>query len=88
MCTRPEIEMLLILKMDDYDDFCKVKSSEKPSSFCKRKYGYSKNKGKFGNEFLSCKELIEAIKKYDSIKSSEEYTLWDLIKSREERETT
>ena len=38
--TRPEIEILLIIKNGDYDDYCKVRSQEKASSYCRRKYGY------------------------------------------------
>lgn len=79
VCTCPEIEILLILKNGDYDDYCKTKSTEKPSAYCKRKYGYRKNKDVF-RDFFSCDELVQAIRKYSSQNQNTGYTLDDLLK--------
>lgn len=78
ICTCPEIEILLILKNGDYDDYCKTKSKEKPSAYCSRRYGYTKNRDSFAS-MITCDELITAIKRYDSVKDDDGYNLNDLI---------
>ena len=76
--THPEIEMLLILKNGDYDDYCKTKSKEKPSEYCKRRYGYRKNVSVFRDSFTQ-EELIMAISKFDSMLGHNELSLKDLL---------
>lgn len=79
--TRPEIEILLIIKNGDYADFCKTKSHEKPSEYCRRKYGYTKRQGCLSS-MITADELIEAIQVYSGMRDSREYTLQDLIDGR------
>lgn len=76
--TRPEIEILLIIKNGDYDDYCKVRSQEKASSYCMRKYGYRKNRDRF-MDFITPEELVDSIRSYRSM-HSKECTLFSLLK--------
>lgn len=76
--TCPEIEILLILKNDDYEDYCKSKSKESPSAYCRRRYGYTKNKDSFA-DMITYEELIAAIVRYDSIKGDDRCNLYDLL---------
>lgn len=78
LTTRPEIEILLILKNGDYEEFCKVKSRMKPSVFCRLKYGYRKNQGEFISFFKDVDELVEVLHRYSAI-TSDKQTLYDLI---------
>ena len=78
LTTRPEIEILLILKNGDYEEFCKVKSRMKPSVFCRLKYGYRKNQGEFISFFKDVDELVEVLHHYSAI-TSDKQTLYDLI---------
>ena len=63
-----------------HEDYAKFKQSEKPSEYCKRKYGYRKNKGKFTEFFFEIEKLLQAIKFYDSTKRTE-YTLQDILRT-------
>ena len=76
--THPEIELLLILHKGDYPDYCKTKSVEKPSSYCKRKYGYRKNQDVFSSYF-SVEELIQAMRMYSQMIEEKEFSFIDLI---------
>ena len=81
--TAPEIEMLIILTEDKYQEF--KKSKKKPSIFCKedlkmsnvKAYDYVKD------YFADVNILVAAIKKYNEISkiSKGEWTLLDLLKS-------
>lgn len=81
--TKPEIEILLIIAQDDYQDFCKMKSREKPSEFCKRVYGMSKLKtqGFMRTYFSDVEQLIYVLSKYKSMNNDRNgYTIWDMLK--------
>ena len=39
-CTLPELEMLLIIAEERFDDYEKVKSKQKPKEFCKKYAGF------------------------------------------------
>ncbi len=41
-CTKPELEMLLIISEDLADEYEKVKSKTKPKTFCKSEYSMRK----------------------------------------------
>jgi hypothetical protein len=80
--TNPEIEILIVIDKGDYDEFCKNKSKEKPSVFCKRVYSYKdiKSKGFMNDYFNDSKKLLDAIKEHNRYKKSKILTLYDLIK--------
>ena len=82
--TNPEIEILIVIDKGDYDEFCKNKSKEKPSEFCKRVYNYNriKRKGFMYNYFKESKKLIDAIKGHKKHKDNKILTLFDLIKNK------
>ena len=80
--TTPEIEILVIITEEDIDEFNKVKSTEKPSEFCKRKYRYKDIKtGEFVNRYYSdLSKLLDAIQKHKSSYGKECLTISDLLK--------
>jgi len=82
--TNPEIEILIVIDKGDYDEFCKNKSKEKPSEFCKRVYNYKsiKRKGFMKNYFKDSKKLLDSIKEHNRYKNNKMVTLFDLIKNK------
>lgn len=80
--TAPEIEMLIILNENKYNEY--KKSGKKPSIFCKENLrmsnvkSYAFVKGYFEDPEI----LMEAIKKYTEVSKIRkgEYTLLDLLK--------
>lgn len=80
--TAPEIEMLIILNENKYNEF--KKSGKKPSVFCKENLKMSNVKSyDFVKEYFGNPEiLVGAIKKYNEVSKirKDEYTLLDLLK--------
>ena len=80
--TAPEIEMLIILTLDKYNEF--KKSGKKPSDYCKINLKMKDVKSyDFVYEFFSKPDdLIKAIKEYRRVSNipKGEYTLMDLLK--------
>ena len=80
--TAPEIEMLIILNENKYENF--KKSGEKPSIFCKTKLRYKDVKSyDFVKKYFSNVDILqECIKEYKRISNVKngEYTLCDLLK--------
>ena len=80
--TAPEIEMLIILSENKYNEF--KKSGKKPSVFCEENLkmsgvkSYDFVKAYFGNP----NTLIQAIKRYNEVSKIRkgEYSLFDLLK--------
>lgn len=83
--TAPEIEMLIILNENKYNEFHKVKSKMKPSKFCKTVLKFSNVKRcEFVKSYFSnIDKLIESIREYRRISNikKEECTLSDLLKT-------
>lgn len=82
--TAPEIEMLIIINEHKYVEYQRVKSSMKPSEFCKTVLGITDVKSpKFIEYYFSDTEiLINALKEYKRMKSMRhgEKCLADLLK--------
>jgi len=80
--TAPEIEMLIILNENKYNDF--KKSGMKPSDFCKINLSFKNVKRyNFVKEYFNnINKLIESIHEYRRISNIKkgEYTLVDLLK--------
>lgn len=80
--TRPEIEILYIIKADEYEKYTnKQKSKEKPSTYCNRvlKMKNVKKKG-FANEiFQEIEELRESLEKYKKY-HKDECCIFDLLR--------
>jgi len=80
--TAPEIEMLIILNENRYEDF--KKSKLKPSEFCKIRLRYKNVKSyNFVKKYFDdIDKLIKSIREYRRISNikREEYTLFDLLK--------
>lgn len=80
--TAPEIEMLIILNENKYNEY--KKSGKKPSIFCKDilKFKNVKSYDFVYNYFQNSEDLIRSIKEYTRISkiNSNEYTLNDLLK--------
>jgi hypothetical protein len=88
-CTKPELEILLILSEDKMSDYEKVKSTTKPKIYAKQniKLGRKRydNSSKFYRDFYgdSPQLLAEALRKYKQTKGShkkDELYLADLLK--------
>lgn len=83
--TPPEIELLIIVSEEKYEDFSRS-GSPKPSDYCKQKLKISNVKSyAFVKEYFSdVSKLLDAIKKVHSIKKSSipkgYLTLYDLLK--------
>lgn len=83
--TPPEIELLIIVSEEKYEDYSRSGSS-KPSDYCKQKLKLSNVKSyDFVKEYFSdVSKLLDAIKKVHSIKKSAIpngfLTLYDLLK--------
>ncbi len=76
--TRPEIEVLIAINEGDYDK-C-MKSSLKPSDFCKASYGFKKLKSKgFMESYFGIDRLVAAIKEHKRHHRGED-TIYDLLK--------
>lgn len=86
-CTKPELEMLLILAEGLNADYEKVKSKVTPKTFAKSKIKYGgknyNNSTKFYRDYFGCNSdlLVEAIKEYKRVKlhSKDELFLADLL---------
>ena len=80
--TAPEIEMLIIVSENRYEDF--KKSNMKPSEFCKIELKLSSVKNyKFVTKYFSnTDKLVQSIHEYKRISNipKGEYTLFDLLK--------
>ncbi len=88
-CTKPELEMLLIIAEGLVSEYEKVKSDEKPKDFAKRMIRFQKkkydNSTAFYREYFGDRPdvLVEAIREYKRIKGAhrkDELYLADLIK--------
>ncbi len=88
-CTKPELEILLIISEGLEKEFEKVKSKEKAKSFAKKNIRCGrrqyKNDTAFYTEYYgnNAKALVSSIKKYKHIKKShnqDEHYLADLLK--------
>lgn len=83
--TAPEIEMLIILKENKYNEYQKYKNANmKPSEFCKSilKYPNVKSAEFIKDYFNDVDSLVKAIKEYKRVSNVQrgEYTLADLLK--------
>lgn len=82
--TAPEIEMLVIINENKYTEYQKVKSTKKPSEFCKDELNISNVKRpQFIKEYFSDTDvLVNTLKKYKSMRSMHpgEKCLADLLK--------
>lgn len=80
--TSPEIEMLIILKEDKYNEY--IKAKQKPSEFCKSalKMKNVKKQNFMYDYFNNVEELITVLQKYKSItkRRKGEFTIFDLLK--------
>jgi len=79
--TKPEVEILIILDKGDYDDYCKYKTKEKPSTYCKKKYGlkHIKRRDFMRDYFFDIDRLLNSLKIYNSVKIHDNYCLYDLL---------
>ncbi len=79
--TKPEVEILVILDAGKYKEFEKVKSTIKPSIFCKTqlKHKYIKNEN-FINEYFDIDRLLNALRVYKQNSKKDHYTICDLLK--------
>lgn len=80
--TRPEIEMLMILKLGLKDDYYKVKQTKKPSLFLKENVDKKIKTNKFLQEFYEKHDIIECIDLYSEISQKEKniHELKDLLR--------
>lgn len=74
--------MLVILDNGNYDDYCKYKTKEKSSTYCKKKYGFKhlKSKGFMTGYFSEIDKLLNSLEIYNSVKNQDSYCLYDLLK--------
>ena len=88
-CTKPELEMLLIISEGLNTDFEKEKSKKSPKSFCKEKVVYNRtrydNSTAFYHEYYGDRIdlLVDTIKRYKQLKGKHqrgENYLADLLK--------
>jgi len=89
-CTKPELEMLLIIAEKMTKDFEKVKSTVRPKDFAKQNIRCGKRKYDNSSEFYAAyfgenvDSLVDAIKEYKRIKGKhgkDEGYLADLLKT-------
>lgn len=83
--THPEIEILLIISENKYDDFQKHKNEESPSKYCNRLFKSKidvKSKDFLEDYFNDINKLLKAIYLYKSKSDIEkdELCLYDLLK--------
>lgn len=78
ICTKPELEILIIINEGLYDEYLKVKSKIKPKDFVKR--NVTNYEGI--QSYINSHDLLEAIQKYKRMKkhNKDEQYLADLIK--------
>lgn len=83
--TAPEIEMLIIVSKDKYDEYCRS-GVKKPSDYCKNVLGIKNVKSPvFIKEYFSDTDfLIDSIKEYHRVhkQKNKEASLYDLIKTK------
>lgn len=81
--TRPEIEMLTIIREGKYKEYSKVKSHMKPNVYCKQQLGMRdiKRKSFLDKYWKSDGALLDAIEEYRRLSNlkSDELCLADLI---------
>ena len=80
--TRPEIEILIIIKNNDYGAYTnRSKTKLKPSEYCQSAYKIKKIKseGIFINAFSHINELVKSIEEYKRLTGSREYNLSDIL---------
>lgn len=82
--TAPEIEILLIVSEEKYDDFCRS-GIDKPSDYCKTLFKNKKIKSRefISDYFKNSRHLVEAIKEYHGLhkQKNKEASLYDLLKT-------
>ncbi|MBJ6299307.1 hypothetical protein JGU63_09905 [Staphylococcus aureus] len=79
--TRPEIEILMILSLDKFEDYQKVKAKKKPSVFMKELVKENVKSENYLKEFYDKHCLIDAIKKYHEVRpDKKQYSLKDILK--------
>ncbi len=80
--TRPEVEILIIISEDCYDDYIRNHHRLKPSIYCKTRLGLGdvKRKGFVRDYYRDPKRLIDALKKYKMWIAHKEPCIYDLIK--------
>ncbi len=85
LITAPEIEMLIIVSKEKYDDYCKSKI-KKPSDYCKVKLNIKNVKSPdfIKKYFEDPNRLIDSIKEYHRVhkQKDKEASLFDLIKKK------
>lgn len=78
-CTKPELEMLLILSENLFDAFDRVKSKTKPKEFAKQNIRHGRKKYDNSTKFFSdyygtnCDELVRVIKEYKQKNSAHKH---------------
>jgi hypothetical protein len=78
--TKPEIEILVIIDKDELEEFYKVKSKQKASTFCKSHLNFKNIKDKkFMEEYFDIDRLIEALRVHKHKSKNDHYTIYDLI---------
>lgn len=78
--TSPEIEILVILNEQKYDEFKKAKYKNKAAEFCKSYLKYNKIKSyDFIKTYFSSNDLLITIKKYNEITKNNNLNLYDLL---------
>lgn len=79
--TRPEIEMLMIIAMDNFTDFQKVKTNKKPSVYMKELVKEIIKSEEYIEKFYSKYDLVRAIEEYHKVRPGKnEYSLKNLLK--------
>lgn len=81
--TRPEIEMLAIIREDRYRDYMKVKGSRKPSVYCKDDLRMKDIKSqRFFERYWDVDTLCDAIREYRRLSNlaKDEVCLADLLR--------
>ncbi len=85
-CTKPEIEMLLIINEGLYDDYQKVKNTQKPKLFAKSHITYKGKKYKpsypWLYEYFTQEDLVSMLQEYKRLSNheKEERHVYDLVK--------
>lgn len=81
--TRPELEILIIIREGRWKEYQKVKSREKPSMYCKRELGMGKVKSrKLLEGYWDVDSLISSCREYKRLHSAAkgELCLADVLK--------
>lgn len=78
--TKPEIEILVIHDCCKLKEYIKVKSTIKPSLFCKTHLKLKDIKSKeFVNRYFDIDKLLVALKSYKEKSSNDHYSIYDLV---------